>query len=76
MGRFGSRNFLLQKLKTDSWSMSRGQPTDGLFLDCLKPNVGSTNLLESPPEHLPDIDKFETHNVIAGPLNVFCDKRP
>ena len=40
------------------------------MLECLKPNIGSTNVLQSPPEHLPDIDKFSTFNVIAGPLKV------
>ena len=49
--------------------------TEGLMLECLKPNVGSTNILQSPPEHLPDIDKFLTENIIAGPLKVLPIKR-
>ena len=45
-------------------------PTTGLQLDCLKPHVGLSNILESTPEHLPDISKFELCNIIAGPIDV------
>ena len=45
-------------------------PTVALQLECLKPNHGLTNILESPPPHLPDVDKFDIHRIIAGPLEV------
>ena len=45
-------------------------PTESVELECLKPNVGSGNILESAPPHLPDIDRFDISNVIAGPIIV------
>jgi len=50
-------------------------PTILLKLDCLKPAVGSTTLLEEIPSHLPrDIGDFEAHNIIAGPLEATPEK--
>ena len=45
-------------------------PTTGLQLDCLKPHVGLSSILETTPEHLPDISKFKLYNIIAGPIEV------
>ena len=45
-------------------------PTTGLQLDCLKPHVDLSNIIEFTPEHLPDISKFELYNIIAGPIEV------
>ena len=43
----------------------------GLEVECLKPHVGTDNILESVPDHLGhDVDIFEVHNIIDGPLDV------
>ena len=45
-------------------------PATEIQLNCLKPHVGSGTILESPPEHLPDIYMCKTFNAIAGPIRV------
>ena len=46
-------------------------PVTGLEVDCLKPHVGSGNILQSLPSHLPaDIDIFPPYNIISGPIDV------
>ena len=45
-------------------------PTDSLQLDCLKPGLGKTTILEEIPEHFPrDIYDFKVHDIITGPLD-------
>ena len=46
-------------------------PATGLEIECLKPYVGTGNILESVPEHLErDFNIFHIFNVIDGPLDV------
>ena len=46
-------------------------PVDNIIMTCLKPKVGSGNLLEDTPKHLPaDEAPFDMSNIIAGPLEV------
>ena len=45
-------------------------PVHNIELDCLKPAVGKTTILQEIPEHLPrDIGLFHIH-VISGPLKI------
>ena len=47
-------------------------PVDSFIMRCLKPKVGSGNILEETPSHLPpDESHFPLCDVIAGPLHVF-----
>ena len=46
-------------------------PVNGLEIECLKPHVGTGNVLESVPEHLErDVDVFPAYCIIDGPLHV------
>ena len=45
-------------------------PTTEIQFNCLKPHVGSGTILESPPEHLPDIYVCKIFNIIVGPIRV------
>ena len=38
--------------------------------DCSKPNVFSSTVFESTPDHLFDVGNFHTEDIIAGPLIV------
>ena len=43
---------------------------DRIVMNCLKPKVGSGNVLDEAPKHLPDIWDFELKDVIKGPIEV------
>ena len=46
-------------------------PVENIIMTSLKPKVGSGNLLEDTPKHLPaDEAQFDMSNIIAGPLEV------
>ena len=45
-------------------------PCVSVELDCLKPNVSSSTVFESTPDHLPDVGNFHTEDIIAGLLIV------
>ncbi len=46
-------------------------PVDSILMKCLKPKIGSGNILEDTPKHLPaDEATFSISDVIAGPLEV------
>ena len=46
-------------------------PATDLKIECLKPHVGTCNILESVPERLErNVDIFQIFNVIDGPLDV------
>ena len=45
-------------------------PVESLLMSCLKPKVGSGNILDEPPKHLPDNWEFNLNDVILGPLEV------
>ena len=38
--------------------------------DCLKPNLSFSTVFESTPDHLADVGKLHTEDIIAGPLIV------
>ena len=44
-------------------------------MECLKPNIGTSTVLESPPEHLPDIGRFKSEDILAGTIDVLPLKR-
>lgn len=45
-------------------------PVTGLQLDCLKPRVGNTTVLDEYPEGHGDIDLFNITDVFGGPLDI------
>ena len=45
-------------------------PVESLLMSCLKPKVGSGNILDEPPKRLPDNWEFNLKDVIVGPLEV------
>ena len=45
-------------------------PVTGLELDCLKPRVGNTTVLDEYPEGHGDIDLFNITDVFGGPLDI------
>ena len=50
--------------------MDKDGNVDRIVMNCLKPKVGSWNVLDEAPKNLPDIRDFELKDVIKGPIEV------
>ena len=65
----GSENVMCVGRAMKRFLEEKDGPVNNIQLNCLKPRVGSSLVLEAYPEGSPDLYMFQLQNVIAGPLS-------